>query len=119
MHDVTFNNVIDAVAQVMKVPRELVMDPAWNRDCIRARHLAMYIMKQYLPGAGSLAIGVFFSVDPNTVTYGVHRVKLHLIKDEIMQQHEITISQVLKLQGKKKCRPHKVNNTPVTKALKR
>ena len=119
MDNVTFKNVVDAVAQITGIPYGSVMSPAWKRESVRARHLAMYIMKEYLAGANPLAISTFFSCEAASVGYGVRMIRKHLRMDTDLRGQELNIKSLLKLQERIKCRPRKVNSTPVTKALKR
>ncbi len=73
--------VLNAVAQVSKVPAARLLGSGQERRQVRPRHLAMYLLRELCAGASLPAIGHFLGRDHTTVLYGCRRAEDLLARD--------------------------------------
>ena len=66
-------DVVDAVARACALGREDLLGRGQARPLARARHLAMYLVRELCPGASLPAIGHLLDRDHTTVLYGCRR----------------------------------------------
>ncbi len=66
-------DVVDAVARACALGREDLLGRGQARPFARARHLAMYLVRELCPGASLPAIGHLLDRDHTTVLYGCRR----------------------------------------------
>jgi hypothetical protein len=73
--------VVDAVARACGLGREDLLGRGQARPLARARHLAMYLVRELCPGASLPAIGYLLERDHTTVLYGCRRAAALLARD--------------------------------------
>lgn len=73
--------VLDAVLRGTGLDREALIAPGQQRSLVRARQLAMYLIRELCPGTPLPAIGYLLDRHHTTVLYGCRRAEVLLRRD--------------------------------------
>ena len=79
-----FLNLLNAVAKVFQITREELISSVRKKEFALARHVAMYILKEY-KGLGIMKIAELFEKDHSSVVYAITRINKQVESDESMK----------------------------------
>lgn len=80
-----FLNLLNAVAKVFQITREELISSVRKKEFALARHVAMYILKEY-KGLGIMKIAELFEKDHSSVVYAITRISKQVESDESMRK---------------------------------
>ncbi len=78
--------VLDAVSRGAGIDRETLIAPGQRRPVVRARQLAMYLIRELCPRTSLQAIGFVLDRDHTTVLYGCRRAQALLRRDRAFRE---------------------------------
>ena len=79
-----FLNLLNAVAKVFQITREELISSVRKKEFALARHVAMYILKEY-KGLGIMKIAELFEKDHSSIVYAITRITKRVENDESMK----------------------------------
>lgn len=85
----------DAVTRGTGIDREALIAPGQRQPEVRARHLAMGLIRELCPGVSLAAIGKVFDRDPSTVLYGCRRAEALRRRDHAFRETYLRIRHAL------------------------
>ncbi|MHA1153750.1 MAG: helix-turn-helix domain-containing protein [Alphaproteobacteria bacterium] len=80
------DEVLDAVSRVSGIDRGTLIAPGQRRSVVRARQLAICLIREFCPKVSLLAIGLLLDRDPTTVFYGCRRAGVLLRRDRAFRE---------------------------------
>lgn len=85
----------DAVTRGTGIDREALIAPGQRQPEVRARHLAMGLIRELCPGVSLAAIGKVLDRDPSTVLYGCRRAEALRRHDRAFRETYLRIRRAL------------------------
>jgi hypothetical protein len=85
----------DAVTRGTGIDREALIAPGQRQPEVRARHLAMCLIRELCPGVSLAAIGKVLDRDPSTVLYGCRRAEALRRRDRAFRDTYLRIRHAL------------------------
>ncbi len=85
----------DAVTRGTGIDREALIAPGQRQPEVRARHLAMGLIRELCPGVSLAAIGKVLDRDPSTVLYGCRRAEALRRRDRAFRETYLRIRHAL------------------------
>ncbi len=83
--------VLDAVSRGFGIDRQTLIAPDQHRPAVRARQLAMCLLRELCPGVSLQAIGLLLDRDHTTVHYGCRRAAALLRRDRAFRETYLRI----------------------------
>ena len=87
--------ILDAVTRGTGIDREALIAPGQRQTEVRARHLAMCLIRELCPGVSLAAIGKTLDRDPATVFYGCRRAEALRRRDRGFRETYLRIRNAL------------------------
>ena len=84
-----FLNLLDSVANIFQISRQELSSSIRKKEFALARHVAMYILKEY-KGLGIMKIAELFERDHSSVVHAITRITKQVQSDESMKQKILT-----------------------------